>query len=71
MALPLQSAPGGAPRRLTRDDPQIGASEAKLSRGVGEEMEGAELDAAARAKIPSLADADKLAIGAGNFHLAC
>jgi hypothetical protein len=59
-------APGVALGRLTRDGLCIGTGDMELFDGVGEEVEGAELDVASRAKIPSLADAVELAIEASN-----
>jgi hypothetical protein len=66
VALSLQPAPGGTPERLAGDDPRVGTGEAELSSRVGEEMEEPNLMLLPWVKIPSLADADKLAIGAGN-----
>lgn len=55
------------PGASLHDGPRVGIGEAKLSIEVVEEMEGAELDVLLPgAKIPPLADADKLDIGAGN-----
>ena len=52
VALSLQPAPGGTPERLAGDDPRVGTGEAELSSRVGEEVEGAKLDAAPMGEDP-------------------